>query len=289
MISKKNKSLFFLLLILGVSLKAATINKTLYINRGEFKTAIRTTFPYFAFNSSTQYTSQNEVIQLTTNDVLILKVVNNDSVVHGFNIKRYTNANKTINPTDSIIDTLQFTSQGIFIYYDSYQYPKYRYMGEAGMIAVYNSTTDKKFFWNLKEHQSAYNKSLNENKKVDWSVYTPDYFTINGYSFPDVLNDSVSWVHGNIGDTIRVFIANTGQSAHSIHFHGFHGKAVFSTVARETNWEKDTFPIKSMEAIIVELVPDKVGFYSVHDHNLLALTAGGLYQPGMLTLMNFQK
>lgn len=288
MTSKKNNSLFFLLFISILTVNAATIHQTLYINRGEFTTVTQATFPYFAFNSNKLYKSQNEVIQLTTTDVLILKVINNDSVLHGFNIKRYANANKLINPKDSIIDTLQFTSQGIFIYYDSYLYPKYRYMGEAGMITVFNSVTDKKFYWNLKEHQSTYNTALNENKKVDWSNYTPDYFTINGYSYPTVLNDSLSWVHGNIGDTIHVFIANTGQSAHSIHFHGFHGRAVFSSISSETNWVKDTFPIKSMEAIIVELIPDKTGFYSVHDHNLLAITAGGIYQTGMLTLMNFQ-
>lgn len=285
---KKSITLFFLLFIVGLTVNAATINKTLYINRGEFRTVSNITFPYFAFNNDKQYKSQNEIIQLTTTDVLILKVINTDSVVHGFDIKHYANVNKTISPKDSIIDTLQFTTQGIFIFFDSYNYPKFRYMGEAGMITVFNSTTDRKFFWNLKEHQSTYNQTLNENKKVNWSVYTPDYFTINGFSFPDVLNDTVSWVNGKVGDTIHVFIANTGQSAHSIHFHGFHGRAVFSTKANQLNWVKDTFPIGSMEAIIVELIPDKIGFYSVHDHNLMALTAGGIYQPGMLTLMNFE-
>lgn len=284
----KKSSIFFLLFLVGLSVNAATINKTLYINKGAFRTVSNVTFPYYAFNSSIQYKSQNEIIKLTTNDVLILKVINTDSDEHGFNVKNYPIGNKIINSNDSIIDTLQFTKEGIFIYYDSYNYPKYRYMGEAGMITVFNSTTDKKFYWNLKEHQSSYNKTLSENKPVEWSIYTPDYFTINGFSFPDVLSDSVSWVNGKIGDTIHIFIANTGQSAHSIHFHGFHGKTIFSTKANQLNWEKDTFPIGSMEAIIVELVPDKRGFYSVHDHNLMALTAGGIYQPGMLTLMNFE-
>jgi hypothetical protein len=289
MTNKKSNILFFLLFIFGFTTHAATISKTLYINRGEFSTVSHVKFPYFAFNNNTQYKSQNEIIQISTTDILILKIINNDSVLHGFNIKRYTDLNATINPKDSIIDTLTFTTQGIFIYYDSYQYPKYRYMGAAGMITVLNSTTDKKFYWNLKEHQSTYNQLLGENKKVDWSAYTPDYFTINGFSFPDVLNDTLSWVNGKIGDTIHIFIANTGQSAHAIHIHGFHGKTIFSSVSGEINWEKDTFPIRSMEAIILELIPDKPGFYSIHDHNLLAITAGGIYQRGMLTLMNFIK
>ena len=286
---KRFQILFFIFFIIGTSLYGTTINKTLYINRGLLTTVDTKQLPYFAFNASSQYVSQSEVIKLNVNDVLILKVINTDTVIHGFDVKKYAKINTTINAKDSIIDTLQFTSEGVFIYYDSYQNPKYRYMGGAGMITVFNTTQDKKFYWELKEHQSSYNNLLNENKKVDWSTYTPDYFTINGYSFPETGSDTTAWVYAHIGDTVHIFIANTGQSAHSIHIHGFHGKTIFSSTGKETGQVKDTFPIKSMESIIVELVPDKEGFYSVHDHNLLAITAAGIYQRGMLILMRFVK
>ncbi|HRG37726.1 MAG TPA: multicopper oxidase domain-containing protein [Bacteroidia bacterium] len=289
MTNKRFQILFFFFFLIELSVFGTTVNKTLYINRGQLTTIDNAQLPYFAFNSTSQYTSQSEVIKLNTTDVLILKVINNDSIIHGFDIKRYANVNVTINPKDSIIDTLQFVSQGVFIYYDSYQNPKFRYLGGSGMITVFNSVTDKKFYWQLKEHQSSYNNLINENKNVDWSNYTPDYFTINGYSFPDTGNDTTARVHARVGDTVHVFIANTGQSAHSIHFHGFHGKTIFSSNAVETNRIKDTFPIKSMESIIVELVPDKDGFYSVHDHNLLAISAAGIYQRGMLILIRFEK
>lgn len=281
-------TLFVLIFVQGSGIQSATVFKTLYINRGQLITVNFTSLPAFAFNSSTQYSSQNAVLSLTTNDVLILKIVNNDSVTHGFDIKRYANANAIINPKDSLIDTLKFNSEGLFIYYDSYQNPKYRYLGAAGMITILNSGTDKRFYWNLKEHQSTYSQLVSENKNVDWSDYTPDYFTINGYSFIDVLDDTLSRVHGKIGDTIHVFITNTGQSAHVMHFHGFHGKTIFSSITSKTGWVKDSFPLNSMETMIIELVPDKTGFYSVHDHNLMAITAGGIYQKGMLTLMHFE-
>ena len=280
--------LSFALLFTALSVKSATVNKTLYINKGIFTTVIGTTFPSYAFNDSPQYSSQNTNIHLKKGDVLILKIINTDSVTHGFNIKRYANVNAIINPKDSIIDTLNFNSQGLFIFYDSYQYPKYRYMGASSMITVFNSVTDKKFYWNVKEHQRSYNELLAENKKVDWSRYTPDYFTINGFSFPDVELDTVSYVMANVGDTVHLFIANTGQSSHALHIHGFHGKVIFSSIPGEIGWEKDTFPVKSMETLIIELVPNKPGFYSIHDHNLLSFTADGLYARGMLTRMNFK-
>ena len=48
---------------------------------------------------------------------------------------------------------------------------------------------------------------------------------------------------------------------------------------------KDTFPVYSMETVVLELVPDKVGEYPVHDHNLVAVSGANLYPNGMfLTL-----
>jgi phage tail sheath protein FI len=95
---------------------AATVNQTLYINRGVFTTVNNTTFPYMAFNSTPNYSSLNTVINVTTNDVLVLKVINNDSITHGFDVKDYAGAAASINPGDSIIDTLTFSAERLYIY-----------------------------------------------------------------------------------------------------------------------------------------------------------------------------
>ena len=48
---------------------------------------------------------------------------------------------------------------------------------------------------------------------------------------------------------------------------------------------KDTFPIKSSQSMILELIPDKTGEYPVHDHNLVAVSGGGIYPNGMFLTM----
>jgi hypothetical protein len=49
---------------------------------------------------------------------------------------------------------------------------------------------------------------------------------------------------------------------------------------------KDTFPIQPLETLLLQLVPHQVGEYPVHDHNLVAVSAGGIYPNGMfLTLL----
>jgi hypothetical protein len=268
---------------------AATVNQTLYINRGTFVTVNSTaSFPYFAYNGTSSFEARNTVINVATSDMLVIKVINNDTVIHGFDVKGYAGVSALINPGDSILDTLTFTSERVYIYYDSYQYPKYRYMGAAGMICVNNSTTDKKFWWNIKEHQVSYNNQLAAGLPVSWSAYNPNYFTINGLSHPDLQNDTTARVTGSVGDTIRIFVVNTGQSSHSIHFHGFHCRVLFSTVSNQTGWVKDTFPLRSMEGVVLEMVPDKVGEYSVHDHNLVAVSGGGTHPNGMFIIMEIQ-
>ena len=278
---------FFFILFFENSL-ATVVNKTLYINRGIFTTVKGTTFPFLAFNNSPTFNSLNEVINVTTNDILILKIINNDTIIHGFDVKKFSGVSATINPADSVTKTLTFSSEKIVVYYDNYQYPNNRYLGLAGMICVNNSTTDKKFFWNIKEHQTVFNNQLASGNSVNWNQYDPDYFTINGLSFPDLQNDSTARILGNVGDTIHIFVCNTGESSHSIHFHGFHCKAIFSSVTSQTNWLKDTFPLKSMESYILELDPDKVGEYAVHDHNLVAVSGGGTHPNGMFIIMKIQ-
>jgi FtsP/CotA-like multicopper oxidase with cupredoxin domain len=278
--------------ILSTYSLAGIVQKRLFIKRGLFTTVHKTTFPWIVFNEAdTSFNQLNEVISIFENDTLILTVINHDSTKHGFNLKEYTGITAAeINPADSITFTLKFPTQGTYIYYDSYQYPKNRYLGAAGIIAVTKKNASiKKFYWNVKEHQSDFNNKLAQNIPVDWAQYKPDFFTFNGFSYPDILDDTVhTWINGNVGDTIHVFIANTGQSSHSIHFHGYHGKVLYSQHAKQIGWLKDTFPMKSMEGILIEIVPDKPGYYTIHDHNLLTNTGASMHLRGMLSIMTIK-
>lgn len=192
-------------------------------------------------------------------------------------------------PGDSVTGSYHFQSEGIFIYFDYLAYPSNRYLGLAGMICVSKPSLAKSFYWNIKEHQTGFNNVIAAGGSVDWNMYDPDYFTINGLSHPDLQNDPTAKVNGNIGDTIHIFVANTGVSTHSIHFHGFHCKVLYSTHSSiQVGSSKDTFPFRSMEGAVLELVPDKVGRYSVHDHNLVAVSGGNTHPNGMFIIMSFQ-
>lgn len=279
--------LFFTLILFSQQGYSILINQTLYINRGIFTTVMATTFPYMAFNNTAIFSSQNEVINISTTDSLQIKIINNDTINHGFNVQNYPGINQTILPGDSVVVTLYFGIESIWVYYDQLNPLNNMYMGLGGMICVSNST-QQKFYWNIKEHQTLYNNEIAIGNPVNWLNYSPDYFTINGKSFPDLQNDTTAVPVVNLGDTILIFVANTGQSKHSIHFHGFHATAQYSFNPLNLNWSKDTWPLKSMDCFIWRVVFDKLGRYSVHDHNLVAVSGGGIHPNGMFLIMEVQ-
>jgi len=81
-----------------------------------------------------------------------------------------------------------------------------------------------------------------------------------------------------------IYIANTGQSIHSIHFHGYHVKVVSSSKEpTHAGRSKDSLPVFPSETMVLQLIPDKPGEYPVHDHNLIGTTGGNLYPQGMFT------
>jgi len=273
------------LLSIQTILFAGNTNQTIYINSGVHACFDGAQMPFKAFNASTSFSNRNVQLSAAIGDTIFLEVINTDSIQHGFDVKGLAGIRDTVAANDTINVAISSASLGIFIYYDHINNEDEAYLGLSGIFAVgVNSNT---FFWNLKDHELAVNDSVMTGGSVDWMTYYPDYFTINGASNPNVNLDTTARVEGAIGDTILIYMANTGRAEHSIHFHGYHLEILFST--DHSNYVgrlKDTFPMKKMTGYVLRLVPDQTGEYPVHDHNLLSVTGGGLYPFGMfLTIL----
>jgi FtsP/CotA-like multicopper oxidase with cupredoxin domain len=278
--------LVVLLLISAQLTKAST--DTLYINRGSFITVKKTSFPAFAINANAVFDRHATTISVALGEPLTLLIVNNDSIVHGFSVMGFPGQTKIIQPGANVTIQLDIQTEGIYFCYDHQNYPTNAYLGAVAMIVATKSTY-RSFYWNIREYQSLLNDSLIKGGTFHKETYDPDYFTINGLSYPDIQNDTTAHITGSLGDTIRIYLANTGQSLHSIHFHGFHTKCLFSTSPTlPIGWRKDTWAVRPMTAMALELVVDKAGKYSVHDHNLVAVSASGTHPNGMFTIMEFK-
>lgn len=277
-----------LLSLVVVSAQAAVVKDTVYINNGLFTTVDSNTLPYTAFNSSSTFDQQNTQLFIGVGDSLYLTIINTDTQPHGVDITNTTGYTTTVGAGATTTLACQFNQTGIYILHDHLNYPDMAYFGLSTPIVVDNFAGSI-FSWNIKEHQLSFNDSIQNNGTVNWSTYYPEYFTINGNSNPAINADPLAKVTGNVGDTLRICVTNTGQSIHSIHFHGYHLRIVFSSKdAAHVDRVKDTFSVYPMESLILELIPDKTGEYPVHDHNLVAVTGGGIYPNGMFLTMIIQ-
>jgi FtsP/CotA-like multicopper oxidase with cupredoxin domain len=279
--------IFFLFVLCHILSIGATLTKRLYINRGSFVTVKNTTFPFLAFNKTTTFNQLNENVNAVIGDTIKFVVINNDTALHGFAVKGTGISSATINPGDSVTYTLSSATVKAFVYYDHYLYPNNRFLGLGGIVYFAPANSNKTYYWNIKEHQTSYHNTLATGGSVNWNNYEPDYYTINSKSFPDLQTDTLAKINAQVGDTFYIVVANTGQSAHSLHFHGFHAKSLYADAkVMRANWDKDTWGTSSMDVMVLQVVPDKPGQYSVHDHNLVAITGGNTHPNGMFTIMD---
>jgi FtsP/CotA-like multicopper oxidase with cupredoxin domain len=275
------RSLALILLVSTSVSFAATISDKIYVLSDSMHAVSNVAFPYITFNNQNNFTQNNPIIELNVGDSLDLWVVNFDSITHEFQIEDYGTTYFSIPAGDSVLVGYKFNTAGGYIYHDPLNAPVNQYLGLGGMIVVKNHSHDS-FYWNIKEHDSTWNSTLANNGSVDWLTYDPDFFTINGNSSPDINGDSDARIIGNVGDTLILYMTNTGRSIHSIHLHGYHGTILFaSKTSNDVGREKDTFPIYPMQSLVLRIVPDKEGEYPAHDHNLVAVTGNNMYPNGM--------
>jgi FtsP/CotA-like multicopper oxidase with cupredoxin domain len=276
--------ILILFLLNSASSDAATVNTSLYILRDSIHFADGTSLPYATFNESNSFSATNARIVVNLGDQLDLWVVNFDSDPHEFRIQGETNT-VSIPVGDSVQVLYNCNTEGVYIFHDPMNFPDNASVGLSGMLVVKN-TSHAGFYWNLKEHQEGNNATVFAGSSPDWTTYYPAYFTINGKSAPSINGDADARVVGNVNDTLYIYIANTGQSIHSMHLHGYHATIVYSSKdPSHVGWSKDSMPIFPSETIVLELVPDKPGEYPVHDHNLIGTTGGGQYGQGMFTTL----
>jgi hypothetical protein len=281
-------ALFVVGVVTSFQVTGTVVEDTVYINRGQMLAVDSTYIPYYAFNATSVFDKENKRLSLLVGDTMSLTVINTDSLTHGFDIKGYVAIDTLITAYDTAIVSFTYLEMGVHIYYDHSNGEGYRYMGLGGMITVTDpSASASYFYWNMKEHQKSFNQDVDAGLPVDWTTFYPEYFTINGNSNPHINTDPFARVVGNVSDTIHIYMVNTGQSLHSIHFHGYHSEIIYSTkFPSHVGRSKDTFPIYSMEAVLIELVPDQVGEFPVHDHNLVAVSGANIYPNGMfLTIL----
>jgi FtsP/CotA-like multicopper oxidase with cupredoxin domain len=274
------KALFLLLcsfLFLQQS-QAAFVQDTLYIHHD----TLRANWHYMAFNSTASPDTKNAVLKFSPGDQLQLTIINTDTLLHDFTIDGVIETGNQIPPGGQGVWTFTINNPGTYRYYSSFLYGYG--LGASGIVLVgYENYSC--FYWNLFEQQLSFSTGvLDASVTGITSSYKPQYFWINGVSYPETLMEPDGMVMGMVGDSIIIAVTNSGKQPQPLHLHGFHVKILQVTGNTQMlGWIKDSFPIAPGQSMTLLLVPDKPGMYMVHNHNLRAATNAGLYPGGMMT------
>ncbi len=119
-----------------------------------------------------------------------------------------------------------------------------------------------------------------QNPKASKHVSNPNYFLVNGKSFP--ATQDIVLPEGKIG---LIRLINAGYQGHSMHMHGHS----FLVVAKDgyplpEPYFADTLPIMPGERYDI-VVRGRKGDFPFHDHVVSDVTNNGVYPGGMLLMM----
>lgn len=235
------------------------------------------------FCPENSFSLQNEHIQINVNETAEITIINTDVFTHSFTIDGIVD--ETLSPNSTTNISFSIPTAGTFRYYSS------SFNGEAngasGILLV-GYQNEICYFWNLNDVNSTLSHDVSDLSISELPLeYDPDLFFINGYIFPNTLDDTNGYIQQTVGDEIYISIINSGNMEHTLHFHGYHVEILDMKINNyQEGWIKDSFPLKLAEAMTVKLVPHQSGEYPVHDHNLIAVTNAGFYPGGMITRLN---
>lgn len=275
-----------LLFVVGISFIHAQIDTIrIYVRSGDLTLFDGNSVHQRIFTTSETLERNSTILVLDQNEPVYLRLINDSNEDHGLKIDGLFEIPPTT-PGDSSGLEFSFPDAGVFRYYDPFN--TYQdYLGLSGIVHIKSSgDLFSYFYWDIREYQQEWNAMINDGFMPDPLTYSPHYFTINGNSGEEIDLDPVAKILGNVGQEIRLVIVNNGQSIHSMHFHGYHATILSSSKEpSHNNRSKDTFPIYPDHSLTLSFIPDKPGEYPVHDHNLVAVTGGGVYHAGMITTL----
>ncbi|GCE08011.1 multicopper oxidase domain-containing protein [Dictyobacter aurantiacus] len=191
-----------------------------------------------------------------------------------------------------------FTAQqpGSYLYHDST--PVHMQMGLYGALTIKPNGIlnraypgappyNKEYTFVLSDMDSNAHNSIFKGSAVDWAKYHPNYFLINGKSWPDTEMDPNDSLNVKVGQSVLVRFVNAGSEIHMMHTHGHHFTVIGANGQKLAHpYQKDTVMVAPGETADVSMLLNKPGRYMFHDHIEADITNNGVFPGGMMTTIN---
>lgn len=212
----------------------------------------------------------------------------------------------------------QFTARrpGIYLYESGTNEEKQIQMGVYGIIVVrpeghdipghpnyrtaYGVGTDSAYdiekILIIGEIDSLMHEAVGENTAYDMLNFKPDYWIVNGRTFPDTLHDDdlSSQPYGSkivckTGERILLRVINAGYGEHTFYLGGLVGKVVaedsfpLATPERNTVYEKTGITLGAGQSVDLMLMPTTLGEIYLYDRQYNHLVNQDQFPGGMMT------
>jgi len=116
--------------------------------------------------------------------------------------------------------------------------------------------------------------------------YEPNYFRVNGLTFPGTFGDMDTLISAMVGERVLIRMGNLGGVRQSVHMHGFHSNVAARNNVPEVHLgPKDTIPVPSGTTTDIITTVNQQGMFPFHPHDATAVTANGIYPFGQLMLV----
>jgi FtsP/CotA-like multicopper oxidase with cupredoxin domain len=188
-------------------------------------------------------------------------------------------------------DTYAFTAPapGTYLFHDEINGDLGRARGLAGPMVVMpadgsarfqrgGATFDRQYTLFLHEIDDRVNRAVGMGASFEMDAYEPNYFLVNGLSYPDTTEHDATLLSMIVGEEVALRFINGGLITNPMHFHGYHVNVVSRNRARETRVvEKDTVLVGVDECVDVVLPCNQPGDFPLHTHYVPGVTANGVY------------
>ena len=187
--------------------------------------------------------------------------------------------------------TYEFTAPpaGTYLFHDGINGDLGRAMGLAGPMVVTSAESEKHLFTDgptfdrqytlvLHELDDRVNRAVASGSYFDMAEYEPNYFFVNGLSYPNTTTDDETLIAMQVGERVALRFVNAGLIINPMHFHGYHVEVATRNRQVETAViEKDTVLVDVDECVDVILPVNQRGAYPLHTHYVPGVTANGVY------------
>lgn len=236
-------------------------------------------------------------ISLVAGEAVTVTLTNNLPLAINFVIPGVLSNTPLCQPGATQTYTFTAPDAGSYMYYDGANGEIGRAMGLSGPLVVLPAdgsnvlypggpAFDQQYTLTINEIDTRLNAAVAGGGTYDMANYEPNYFFVNGLSYPDSATDADTRVVMTVGQRILLRMINTGLIYNSMHFHGYHVLVSARNRIPETAViDKDTVLVAIDECVDVILPVTQAGEYELHNHFLPAVTANGVYSNGAVVMM----